>query len=334
MNLRVGIVGAGAIGVVHGEAVAAVDGLTVSAVADPNLDAAHGVARPHDARVYAGHRELLDRGEVDALIVNTPHAWHTDIVIDAAAAGAHVLVEKPMATSIADCDTMIDACRAAGVVLAVGHIQRFLPDKVAAKRALDTDEIGRVLMLSDRRGTDYRPGSRPDWFLNPDVSGGGAFINIGAHCVDRILWLADTRVHAVTATVVRPPDSIVETDALARLDLAGGRTAHIAVTGSGPPARHDELSIIGERGSMTVSPLTGTVLHRDGKSRILCEPAADALPTAFAAQLRDFARAVSDGAEPAVTGAHGRHVLACVLAVYTSADKATTVHLEPGHGQS
>lgn len=321
-DFRLGLIGAGAVGVQHAEAASSLPGIQVAAVCDLNPEAAQRVAAPHDARVHTDHRDLIASGEVDAVLVNTPHALHTAIVCDAAAAGLHVLVEKPMATSLADCDRMIGACAAAGVRLAVGHIQRFLPDKTAAKAALDAGEIGAPLLVSDRRGSDYRPGSRPGWFLDPKISGGGVFINIGAHCVDRLLWLTGGKVEQVHASMNGSP---IETDALVRLTLSGGLTAQIAVTGTGPPASHDEVTVVGERGTLSISPHAGTALHRDGVTTWLHQPGPGDILAGFAAQLADFAGAVREGREPAVGGAHGRHVMEVVLAAYASASSGTPV---------
>ncbi|MEU0565681.1 Gfo/Idh/MocA family oxidoreductase, partial [Nonomuraea sp. NPDC005983] len=284
-DLRLGLVGAGAVGRLHAEAALRVPGVRVTAVCDPNLDAARRVADGHGvdghgARVHAVHHDLIASGEVDAVVVNTPHALHTEIVRDAAAAGLHVLVEKPMATTLADADLMIAACAAAGVTLAVGHVQRFLPGKAAAMAALSAGEVGEPLLLSDRRGSDYRPAARPAWFLDPELSGGGVLINIGAHCVDRLVWLSGRRVERVDATVNGSP---IETDALVRLVLSGGLTAQLAVTGTGPPPAHDEITVVGERGTLSISSAAGTALHRDGVTTWLHRPDPGDIPGAFAA---------------------------------------------------
>lgn len=326
-DLRLGLIGAGAVGVLHIEAARRVPGVAVAAVCDLDPATARRVAAPLGARHYRDHRDLLAAGGVDAVLVNTPHAAHTEIVCDAAAAGLHVLVEKPMATSLADCDRMIEACAAAGVRLAVGHIQRFLPDKAAAKAALDAGEIGAPALVSDRRGSDYRAGTRPSWFLDPGMSGGGVFINIGAHCVDRLLWLSGRGIERVEATVKNPP---IETDVLARLALTGGLTAHIAVTSTGPIARHDEIIVVGESGTLTASPHTGAAVHRDGTTTWLHRPGPDDIPAAFAAQLADFARAARTGAEPAADGPHGRRVVEAVLAAYASAERRAPVPIPAG----
>jgi predicted dehydrogenase len=300
----------------------------VTAVCDNNSQIAGRVAAHYGARAFVDHRTLLDAGIIDAIVVNTPHAWHTDIVCDAAEAGLHVLVEKPMATQVADCERMIKACADAGVRLVVGHIQHFLPEKVAARQAIDAGEIGAPLLLADSRTSDYRRDARPAWFFDPQIAGGGVLMNIGVHCVDRALWLMGGQAHQVAATVVVPDGSAVETDALVRLDLAGGRTAQIEVASNGTPPAHDQLRIVGEHGQLLVSPYSGTVLHVDGRAKVLHAPSQRDIPAAFAAQLAAFASCVAGESEPAVGGAHGLHVVAVILAAYQAAKAGEPVSIQ------
>ncbi|MFF3501031.1 Gfo/Idh/MocA family protein [Streptomyces sp. NPDC003247] len=318
-DIRLGLIGAGAVGVLHADAAAATPGVRVTAVCDLDAGTARRVAGPLDAPVFTDHRALIASGLVDAVVVNTPHALHTGIVTDAAGAGLHVLVEKPMATNAEDCALMEAACEAAGVLLVVGHIQHFLPPVAAAKAAVDAGAIGRILAVHDWRATDYRPGSRPAWFFDPAVSGGGVFINIGTHCVDRLLWLTGSRAVAVTATAATRGGLPVETDVLARLELADGTAGHITVTSALLPPR-DELTLIGERGTLLVSRGVGTRLHPDDGSApvLLAAESEDDVPVAFRDQLTAFAGAVRGERPCAVTAAYGRRVVRTVEAVYAA----------------
>ncbi|GIH14260.1 Gfo/Idh/MocA family protein [Rugosimonospora africana] len=331
-GVRLGLIGAGAVGVLHAQAATCTPGAAVTAVCDIDRQLAQRVGDRYGARAFVDHRELLDAGIVDAFVVNTPHALHTDIVCDAAAAGLHVLVEKPMATSVADCQRMIDACADAGVRLVVGHVQHFLPEKVAARKAIDAGEIGRPLFIADSRTIDYRAGTRPAWFLDQGVAGGGVLMNIGAHSVDRALWLMDGRARRVSATVVVPPGSGVETDALVRMEFVDGRAAQIAITSTGAPAAYDRLRIVGERGSLTVSPYSGTVLYLDGRAKVLHEPTEDDIAAAFAAQLAAFVDCVAGSSGPAVDGLHGRRVIEVILAAYAASAAGEPMVLDGQRG--
>ncbi|SEB66805.1 Predicted dehydrogenase [Paramicrobacterium humi] len=320
--MRIGLIGAGAVAVNHVTAAEQIDGLGIAAVCDLNEDAARAVA-PEDAAIFGDYRDLYASGLVDAVIVNTPHALHAPMAVEAAAAGLHALVEKPMATTLEDCDRMLRASEQHGTTLMVGHVQHYTPGKRAAADAIARGDIGAPLLLRDYRTTDYRPGIRTPWFFSRRIAGGGSLINIGGHCIDRTLWLAGGRARTVTASVARRHDVSVETDGIVRLELDTGATVSITVV-SDAPRYADELVIVGEGGVITADPLNGTFRQQDGHTLTLWEANDDWLQDAFTAELRDFASAVG-GAEPSVSLAHARHVVEVVLAAYESAQSGRPV---------
>ena len=110
---------------------------------------APGLADDYDVDYVEEYADLLARTDVDAVLIATPHSLHLEQVIQAAAAGKHVLVEKPMATSVADCDAMIAACNEAGVVLEVIQTLRFRGVLARAKELIDAGKIGRVRMAAN-----------------------------------------------------------------------------------------------------------------------------------------------------------------------------------------
>ncbi|HSU70219.1 MAG TPA: Gfo/Idh/MocA family oxidoreductase [Micrococcaceae bacterium] len=329
---RIGIIGAGAVAGFHAQAAAAVDGLVLAAVCDLRAPAAEAVAGRHGAAVFTDYRELLDSGEVDAVVVNTPHALHREMVLEAAARGLHVLVEKPMATTLDACDEMASACRVAGVTLAVGQIQHFLPEKVAVARALAAGTLGPVQLIHDYRSTDYRPGSRSAWFLDPVMAGGGALMNIGAHLLDRSIWLGGAPVVSVRASTLHRFGSPVETDGTIALTLANGVSVSISVV-SDTPHYVDELMVVCEHGTLTADPARGTFLRRDGVTTRLHENGDDdeVLQEAFLNQMQDFARTL-DGGQGSVPTTHARHVVEVILAAYESAAAGATVELSGSGG--
>ncbi len=317
--MRLGLIGAGAVAELHADAAAALPGVEVAAVCDLDANLATRVAAPHRAAVFTDYRDLLERGTVDAVVISTPHALHTAMVTDAAQAGAHVLVEKPMATTVADCLVMTEACQQAGVSLAVGHIQHFLPDKVAARRAVLDGQIGEVRLVHDYRSTDYRPGTRPDWFFRPEISGGGALMNIGAHMIDRSSWLAGTLPERVSAVLAHRFGVGVETDGALRLTMSDGLTASLTLM-SATPRTVDEVLLVGTRGTVVADPRRGTYMRTDGASRTLYEVVPSAIPDAFTAQLAEFVRHVRDGAAFSVSLELSTTVIATVIAAYRSAE--------------
>ncbi len=323
--MRIGLIGAGAVAPFHIAAASELDGPELTAVCDIDERAARRAADGTAASVFDDHRRMLDAGVVDAVIVNTPHSLHLPIALDAASAGAHILVEKPMATTLADCDSMVRACEEAGVELTVGHIQHYLPEKVAAARVIASGELGEVRMIRDYRSTDYRPGTRSPWFFSPEIAGGGALINIGGHCLDRSLWLGGGRAVEMLATTVNRFGSPVETDGSMLLQLDNGVGISISVI-SDPATRSDTMAIVCERGVIEVDPRTGTTVHIDGASRVEHHATPLGIQQAFTAQLADF-QAVVDGAARTVPLVHARHVVELVLAAYRSSREGAAVSL-------
>ncbi|MFE6735167.1 Gfo/Idh/MocA family protein [Microbacterium sp. NPDC057650] len=326
--MRIGLIGAGAVAPFHVRAAAVLAGAELTAVCDIDESAARRAADlSPGAKVFTDHRRMLDADAVDAVIVNTPHALHLPIAIEAAEAGKHVLVEKPMATSVADCDRIAEACERAGVALTVGHIQHFLPDKTAAHGLIASGDLGAVQLIRDNRSTDYRPGTRSPWFFSREVAGGGALFNIGAHCLDRSLWFGGAPAAEISASVANRFGSPVETDGVLRLRLENGVGVAVAVV-SDPPTRSDSLTVVCEGGVVEADPRAGTTVRVDGRTRLLHEPTDRDIQTGFTAQLADFLQVV-DGGAPAVPLEHARHVVELILASYRSAQTGTASMLGP-----
>lgn len=317
--MRVGLIGAGAVGALHTDAAAGIDGMYVAAVCSRSTEESQAVAAAHGARIYTDHRDLLGHQGLDAVVISTPHSLHTQMVLDAASAGVHVLVEKPMATTTKDCDAMVSACAAADVALAVGHIQHFLPDKVAAREAVRAGEIGEVVMVHDYRSTDYRPGTRPDWFFDASVAGGGAVMNIGGHCIDRLGWLTDSLPVRVSALIWSRFGVPVETDAFARLTMDSGVESLLTITSTSPDPI-DEILVVGQRGSVVADPQRGARLRVGSKVHQLHRPSRSDIPDAFRNQMLAFRDLAQDRTPFPVSTALSRAVVATVLAIYRSAE--------------
>ena len=331
--MRIGLIGAGSVAPLHARAAGLLPDVRMTAVCDVDPDAAAQVAGPIGARAFTDYRDLLDSGTTDAVIVNTPHSLHRDMAVDAARAGQHILVEKPMAITLADCDAMVEAAERAGVVLRVGHIQHYLPEKRALATAIERGSIGEVRLVHDFRTTDYRPGSRPAWFLDRDLAGGGAVMNIGAHCLDRTVWFGGAFASTLSSRTVNRFDVPVETDATIHLELSNGVAVSVTVT-SDSAQRRDEVTVVGERGTLVANPAVGTLLRQNGSTSVVHEPTDDDIADAFHLQLEDFHGAIH-GEPSAVSLAHSRHVVELVLAAYESSaggGAPVSLHANAGGG--
>jgi predicted dehydrogenase len=317
--LRVGVVGSGAVAErYHLPALLASADVRITAFVDPTLARARALAdRAGQAVAVSSHRELP--GVVDLAIVTVPNALHESVAVALLTAGVHVLVEKPMARTVAECDRMMAAAAATGTVLAVGHDFRHFP---IARFARDFFAAG---MLGPVRRVDVSQSAGAGWpSASPDVlspsAGGGALITFGIHLVDLLWWwLGDIQVSAY------------------RDDAAGGVEAEceceLTLAAGAAPLRLEVSRLRGLRDTAIVECERGTVelgihepamfrLTLGGASRPLIGAVPDPefdrtpLPTVFARQLADVVRAIRTGGAPLVDGTEGRRAVAVVESCY------------------
>ncbi|AJD92520.1 hypothetical protein JMA_32030 [Jeotgalibacillus malaysiensis] len=190
-KLRVGIIGVGGIAVSRHlpSFLALGNDVDVTAVCDVNAERAKTVARDYQIPYHTDdYQKIFDK--VDAVTICTPNKFHAEIAIAAFEAGKHVLCEKPMAMTTAECKAMIEASEKADKVLMIAYHYRHTKEAVAAKRFIDAGEIGRPLVS---RAQAIRRRKVPGWgvFTNKDLQGGGSLIDFGCHFLDLALHLMD-----------------------------------------------------------------------------------------------------------------------------------------------
>jgi predicted dehydrogenase len=303
-RMRLGLVGAGEVAWRHAAAAAEVDGLTLAAVFDPVPERAERLAGAHGARAVARFDEVLDA--TDLVVLAVPHALHGDLAVRALAAGVRVLVEKPMATTVEDCDRMLDDR------LLIGQQGRFFAPVRAARDELA--RLGEPLLYAERRSTDYRRPDRPAWFADPALAGGGIVMLVGVHSIDRAAWLLGSAPAAVAGSTATPDGWSVETSAAATLHFGSGPPAHLTLFDA--PGFFHETTIVCARGTLIIDPSGLTV---DGR-RVLTVDA----DREYTASFRRQYQAILDGA-PTATRAEGRRAVAAVRAWYRSAASGGTV---------
>ncbi len=211
-KLRFGFVGCGEIAAATADAMQEVDNASITVVMDTNPDLAADLGERVGATATTNLEEVLNSPLVDAVYIATPHHLHAPMVIQAALAGKHIMVEKPLATSVADGLQMIETCRRAGVKLSVCYVTRYYPACQEAHRLVRSGAIGDIISFSIRevfaKQAGYWEGgytgrAKTDWRKFWQTSGGGVLnINI-SHNLDRmrfITGLEAARVYAEYAT--------------------------------------------------------------------------------------------------------------------------------------
>ncbi|RWZ59016.1 Gfo/Idh/MocA family oxidoreductase [Halobacillus fulvus] len=189
-KLRMGVIGVGGIAQTrHLPAFQQLDTVELTAVQDVNVERAKQVAGTFDIPyAFEDYHALFEK--VDAVTICTPNKFHAEISVAALNAGVHVLCEKPMAITTAECEAMIEAAEKNDRLLSIAYHYRYTPEAVLAKQAIENDEVGDPLVT---RVQAMRRRKVPGWgvFTNKDLQGGGSLIDFGCHLLDLALWLLD-----------------------------------------------------------------------------------------------------------------------------------------------
>jgi len=190
-KVRVGLVGSQFISTIHAEALKRVPNAELFAVLSPTGTHAEEFARKHGVRHAFRELDKFLATEVDMIALGCPNDLHCEITEKAARAGKHVVCEKPLATSLAEADRMIEACRKAKVKLMYAEELCFTPKYVRLKRLVDEGAIGRVYMVKQCEKHD---GPHSAWFWDVNRSGGGVTLDMGCHAFEFFRWLLGTPV--------------------------------------------------------------------------------------------------------------------------------------------
>lgn len=186
--VRVGLAGLGFMGGTHAQCYAALPNAALVAVADPEPDRRKRLADEHGATPYEGLEDML-AADLDMVDICLPTYLHCEAVQAAARAGKHILCEKPMGLTVAECDAMLQAVERAGVTFMVAHVIRFWPEYRVIKEILDSGRLGAVRWMSASRFSPPPTWSWQEWIFDPQRSG-GAVLDLHIHDLDFIAWVA------------------------------------------------------------------------------------------------------------------------------------------------
>jgi UDP-N-acetyl-2-amino-2-deoxyglucuronate dehydrogenase len=337
-EFRIGFVGCGRISRTHFDAIAAIDGLRVAAVCDTVADRAREAGERLDVPWFTSHEKMLREADVDVLTVATPSGLHARHGVDAARAGKHVVIEKPMAITLAQADDIVRACDEAGVQLFVVKQNRLNPAVQLLRRAVDKGRFGRMFVVNTTvwwtRPQEYYAQApwRGTWEFD-----GGAILNQASHYVDLLQWLAGPveSVMAKTATLARRIEA--EDTGIAVLKFRSGALGSIQVTMLTYPRNLEgSITLLGEKGTVKIG---GTAVNRveewsfadyDDDDKLI-EAANTSPPNVYGFGHQGYYRnvlAVLRGEAQADTdGRGGRKSLELILAIYESARTGREVAL-------
>jgi UDP-N-acetylglucosamine 3-dehydrogenase len=321
-TVRWGIIGLGWFGEVHAEVLADMPGVELAALCTRRPERLAEVAdRFQVAKRYTDYHELLADPSIDVVGITTHVDDHRDIAIDALRAGKHVFLEKPMAPTVADCDRILEAARAADGFFMVGHICRFDPRVALAKQAIDEGKIGRIVSMHARRNLSKTIGR----MVLDSIS---ALMGDGIHDGDLMLWFSRAKPVSIYAQEIHPGQNTHPDGGWAMARLDNGAIAVIEsiwhLPESTPYQIDARMEVIGTEGALYINcGEAGLELHdASGNHR----PDTFYWPHVFGqrfgilrAELRYFADCVAAGRRPdRITPEESRDAVALLAAAVES----------------
>jgi len=340
-ELRIAILGSGYMGRTYAEGLSKFN-KRAKLVAISGGKRAPGLASAHNVDYEESYDKLLSRPDIDAVLIATPHAAHVDQTVRAAEHGKHVLVEKPMATSVEECDKMINACQKAGVYLEVIQTLRFRGTPSRAKDLIDQGAIGEVRMIQGQSlFTQYVAiDESAAWILDPKQ--GGAFLDMGVHNFDIMRHLAGSDVKRVFSNVTSfgPDKRIPDQTAITQLVMENGVIcSHWMCHEMPPPNIPDAMHryvVVGSKGILDIDGYGKLMLGKDNKWELIWtqptfdfikDPLNPARLYAFYTQAQAFVDDILNRRSPTVPGSEGRAAVEVVQAARISSETGKAVDL-------
>jgi predicted dehydrogenase len=338
--IRVGLIGSQFVSSIHYEALKRVAGAEVFAVASPH-HAVEFAARRGIPHAFADHREMLALDELDMVVLGLPNDLHCQATLDAAAAGKHVVCEKPLAMNLAQADCMIEACRKAQVKLMYAEELCFAPKYVRLKQLVDEGALGKVYLVKQ---SEKHSGPHAAWFWDVRRSGGGVTFDMGCHAFEFFRWiLGKPKVESVYAdmgTYVHGDKTAGDDNSLLIVKFDGGATGLAEESWAKPGGMDDCAEVHGSEGVAYADLLQGNSIltYSEKGTSYAVEKAATTAGWSFTIfeeiwnygfpqEFEHFVDCVRNDKPPLETGEDGRAVLEMVFAAYESARQGSRVVL-------
>jgi scyllo-inositol 2-dehydrogenase (NAD+) len=331
MGIKIGLIGAGRMGKVFAHTLAFnVPEADLVAIADHHPELAQEAAARYNAPSwYADYRPLLERKDIEAVVVATSTATHVEVAVAAAAAGKQIFCEKPLALDLAGNDVVIEAARQAGVRLQVGLNRHFDPAYVAAKQMIDDGKIGTPVMIK-LVGRDPR---RTGLDFARRENSGGMILDMGIHDFDTARWLMGSEVERVSTEggcLVYPElKDVGDIDnAVINLRFTNGTIGNVDLSRNSIYGHDVRSEILGSKGGLIVGKDRYTdvvVMTENNIAHDTVPYFMERFSTAYAEEIRGFIACIVAGREPAVTGADARAAMKIGLAATKSLDESRPV---------
>lgn len=338
-KLRIAVIGCGAIAIRrHVPEYAQNPNVELVAFSDPVTERAEKLAETYKAQAFADYETMLKNVKVDAVSVCTPNDLHAPAAIAAANAGAHVLVEKPMATTAAEGLAMIEAAHCNGVYLMVSHNQRLMPPHVKAKEILVSGRLGKVLTFRTSFGHPGPEGwsldGRNSWFFRKAEAVMGAMGDLGVHKSDLIRWLLDDEVSEVVAFVetLHKAGTDVDDNSICLLRMKSGTIGTLAASWTYYKGQDNSTVLWCENGMMKIGthPEDQVIVELRGGTieRYKVGAIATNEQQTYSGVIDAFVNSILTKTPPEISGEEGLRSLQVILAAFESKATGNFINLE------
>ncbi|MDY0099646.1 MAG: Gfo/Idh/MocA family oxidoreductase [Bacteroidales bacterium] len=360
---NISIAGCGKVAHLHAAAISGIQNARLAGVWSRTPATAKEFAARYNTRAYDDIAHMVLENNTDLVIISTPHPFHKQPAVEAAEAGANILVEKPLSSDLRDCEAIINACKVRYVKLGVVSQRRWYPPVMRVRRAIDDGKLGKpvlstVTMLGWRDRAYYEA---DEWRGKWATEGGGVLVNQAPHQLDILLWMMGEvdEVYGLWRNLNHPYIEVEDT-ALAIIKFKSGAIGNIILSNSQKPGIYGKVHIHGENGAsagvqtdggaMFIAGMTGVaeppindIWTIPGEEKLLrkwqnedtrafktCDPAVYYIRR----QIEDFLNAIASDHDPLVTGEAGRRTVELFSAIYRSNRDNAPVKLplkpEPG----
>lgn len=346
-KVKTAIIGCGKVSHLHAAALQQGSNTELTAIYSRSMKKAKEFAEKYGILAFDDIEMMIREAGIESVVVCTPHPFHADAVIKAAGAGAHCLVEKPLASSLQDCDAMIQACKENRVKLGVVSQRRFYAPVQRLRKAIDEGKIGipalgTIQMLGWRDKVYY---DSDEWRGTWLMEGGGVLVNQAPHQLDIFQWLMGPidEVYGVWRNLNHPYIEVEDT-AVAILKFKNGAIGNIIVSNSQKPGIFGKVHVHGSNGASVGVQTDGGAMFIAGMSSIAEPPVNDlwtvpgeenllegwkkedsaffnsinAMEYYMKLQNEDFADAILNDCQPLVSGEDGRITVELFTAIYRS----------------
>lgn len=342
--IRFGLVGTGAIAPFHARAIQSTSGAELIAVTSRTRANAQKFAQEHGIPVVTDTvEELVQRPDIDAIAITTPSALHREPALAAIRAGKHLMIEKPIDSTVEGTDEILAAAQKAGTLIASIFQARFGDGARALKAAIDSGRFGRLVLCSAYVKWHRAPSYYVGWKGKLALDGGGAVINQAIHAVDLLQWFAGmpSEVFAWTSRCVHTRIESEDTS-VAALKFPNGAFGTIEATTAVWPGWSRRVEICGELGSAAMEDddiarwefrderPEDAGIRATRESGAMGSGASAPMAIRFEGHLRqteDFVTAIRENRAPAIDGYEARKAVALVRAIYESAERGEVIKL-------